>query len=97
MTGKESKRHYVLIKNFNTFMYDRTLHRGRKHFCYHFLEAFRTLEKFEFHIKDCFRINGKQKIKMPKQANTSDANIMREKESTIYDLCRFGKYSSARR
>ena len=34
---------------------------------------------------------------MPKQANTSDANIMREKESTIYDLCRFGKYSSARR
>ena len=58
MTGKESKRHYVLIKNFNTFMYDRTLHRGRKHFCYYFL-AFRTLQKFEFHIKDCFRINGK--------------------------------------
>ena len=39
-------------------MYDRTLHRGRKHFCYYFL-AFRTLQKFEFHIKDCFRINGK--------------------------------------
>ena len=34
---------------------------------------------------------------MPKQANTSDSNIVREKESTIYDLCRFGKYSSARR
>ena len=29
---EKDKRHYVLIKNFNTFMYDHTLHRGRKHF-----------------------------------------------------------------
>ena len=29
---EEGKRHYVLIKDFNTFMYDHTLHRGKKHF-----------------------------------------------------------------
>ena len=32
LIGKEGKRRYVLIKDFNTFMYDQTLHRGRKHF-----------------------------------------------------------------
>ena len=33
LIGEEEKRHYVLIKDFNTFMYDHTLHRRRKHFC----------------------------------------------------------------
>ena len=32
LIGEESKRHYVLIKDFNTFMYDYTLHCARKHF-----------------------------------------------------------------
>ena len=32
LTAKESKRHYALIKDFNTFMYGQTSHRGRKHF-----------------------------------------------------------------
>ena len=31
-TGEEGKGHFVLIKDFNIFMYDHTLHRGRKHF-----------------------------------------------------------------
>ena len=29
----EGKRYYVLITDFDTFMYDHILHRGRKHFC----------------------------------------------------------------
>ena len=29
---KEGKRHCVLIKYFNIFSYDHTLHRARKHF-----------------------------------------------------------------
>ena len=33
LIGEEGKGHYVLIKDFNTFMYGHTLHRGRKHFC----------------------------------------------------------------
>ena len=35
------------------------IYRGRK--------AFRTAEKLKHHIKDCFKINGKQTIKMPKR------------------------------
>ena len=31
----------VFIKDFNTFMYDHTLHHGRKHFCCYCLQAFR--------------------------------------------------------
>ena len=30
--GEEGKRHYVIIKDYNTFIYDHTLHCGRKHF-----------------------------------------------------------------
>ena len=32
-------RNYVLIKDFNTFMYDHTLHQGRKHLCQYCLQA----------------------------------------------------------
>ena len=30
LIGEGEKNHYVLIKDFNTFMYDHTLHRGKK-------------------------------------------------------------------
>ena len=43
-------------------MYDHTLHRGRKHFCHCFLQAFSTEEIWKCHITDCFKINGKQRI-----------------------------------
>ena len=67
LIGEEGKRHYVLVKDFNTFMYDHTLHRGRKPFCCYCLQAFSTEELLKCHIKDCFKINGKQKIIMPKK------------------------------
>ena len=65
--GEEGKRHYVFIKDFNTFMYDHTLHCGKKHFCCYCLQAFSTEEILKCCIKGCFRINGKQKIKVPKK------------------------------
>ena len=42
LIGEKDKKHYVLIKDFNTFMYDHSLHRGRKHFCPYCLHAFIT-------------------------------------------------------
>ena len=30
---KKDKKHYALLKDFNTFMYDHSFHRERKHFC----------------------------------------------------------------
>ena len=48
-------------------MYDHTLHCGRKHFCHYCLQAFSTEELLKNHIKNCFKINGKQRIVMPKK------------------------------
>ena len=65
--GEEGKRHCVLIKDFNMFMYDYTLHRGRKHFYSYCLQAFSTEEILKRQIKDCLKINGKQIIVMHKK------------------------------
>ena len=67
LTGEEGKRHCLLTKDFNTFMYDLTLHRIRKHFCCYCLPAFSTEEILKRCIKDCFKIYGKQRIIMPKK------------------------------
>ena len=48
-------------------MCDHTLHRERKDFCRYCLQAFSTEEISKCHVKDCFKINGKQRIKRPKQ------------------------------
>ena len=64
MIGEGEK--YVLIRDSNTFIYDHTLHHGRKHVCPDCLQAFRTTEKLTCHIKDCFKINGKE-TKIPKK------------------------------
>ena len=66
LIGEEATIHHVLIKDFNTFMYDHTLHCGRKHFCCYCLQAFSTEKMLKCHVKDCFKINGKQMIKMTK-------------------------------
>ena len=63
MIGEGGKKHYALINDFNRFMYDPE----RKHFCCYCLHAFITKEILKLHIKDCFKINGKQTIKMPKK------------------------------
>ena len=65
--GEKNKKHYVLIKDFNTFIYDYTLHRERKPFCRYFLHLFITAEISKRQIKGTFRNNGKQRIIMPKK------------------------------
>ena len=58
--------HYVLIKNFNTFIYDHTLHCGRKHFYCYCLQAFHTENILKSHVKDFFKMNDKQMIGISK-------------------------------
>ena len=60
-------------------MYDHTLHRGKKILCHYCLQAFSTEEILKRHIKDCFKINDKQKIIMPKKVNMLNSKIMKEK------------------
>ena len=59
----KENRHYVVIKKFNTFMYDHTLH---LHFCLYSLQIFSTEKILKRHIKDRFEINSKQYNKIPK-------------------------------
>ena len=48
-------------------MYDHTSHRGKNYFCRYCLQALSTEEMLKRHIKNCFKINGKQRIIMPKK------------------------------
>ena len=62
-------------QSFNTFMYDHTLNRERKHFCRNCLQAFTIKEISKRYIKDYFKINGKQKIIMLKNVNLLNPKI----------------------
>ena len=61
---EEEKKRYLLIEDFNKFMYDHTSHCGRKHFCSYCLQAFSSEEILKSHIKDCLKNNDKQTIKI---------------------------------
>ena len=72
----EDKIHYVLIKDFNKFMYDHTLHS----YCY-CSEAFRTTKILKSHVNDCFKVNGEQMIKVTKKKNMLDPKIMKRNQN----------------
>ena len=67
MIGEEVKRHYVLIKDFNNFIYDHTLHCRKKDFRRYCLQAFRMEEILKHDIEYRFMINDKQIIIMLKK------------------------------
>ena len=42
MYEENVEKKHVIIEDFNTFMYNHTLHRRKNHFCFYFLQAFST-------------------------------------------------------
>ena len=66
LISKDEKRHFVYIKDFNRFMYNKTKHNCKKHFCIHCLQCFSTKEILNNHLENCLIINKKQNIVMPK-------------------------------
>ena len=64
---KDEKKHYVLIKDFNVFMYNQSKHKERKHFCMYCLQCFSSERILANHVNNCLTINGAQAIDMPKQ------------------------------
>ena len=64
---KDEKKHYVLIKDFNAFMYNQWKHKERKHFCMYCLQCFSSERILANHVNNCLTINGAQAINMPKQ------------------------------
>ena len=68
ITENENK-HYVLIKNFNRFMYNQTKYQHKKHFCMFCLQCFSSERVLKNHKENCIQVNGKQAIKMPDEDN----------------------------
>ena len=64
---ENEKKHYVLIKDFNAFMYNQTKHKERKHFCMYCLQCFSSERILANHVNNCLTVNGAQAINMPKQ------------------------------
>ena len=70
---KDKNKHYVLIQDFNKFMYNQTKHKERKHFCMYCLQCFSSEIILNNHKVNCLQVNGTQSIKMP----TKDNNILK--------------------
>ena len=68
ITENENK-HYVLIEDFNRFMYNQTKHKERKHFCMDCLQCFSFERVLNDHRDNCIQVNGTQAIKMPDKGN----------------------------
>ena len=68
ITEGENK-HYVLIKDFNKFMFNQTKHEHRKHFCMHCLQCFSREDVLTEHKNNCISINGEQAIEMPEKGD----------------------------
>ena len=63
--------HYVLIKDFNKFMFNQTKHEHRKYFCMYCLQCFSREDVLTEHKNNCIVINGEQAIKMPEKGNNT--------------------------
>ena len=64
---KDEKKHYVLIKDFNKFMYNQTKHKEKKHFCKYCLQCFSSERVLNNHKENCIQVNGTQAVNMPKK------------------------------
>ena len=69
LVTKDKNKHYVLIKDFNKFMYNQTKHKDKKHFCMHSLQCFSSEKVLNNHKDNCIQINGTQAVKMPDKDN----------------------------
>ena len=68
---EDENKHYVLIKDFNRFMYNQTKHEHKKHFCMHCLQCFSSEEVLNNHKNNCIQVNGTQAIEMPNKDNNT--------------------------
>ena len=69
LVTKDENKHYVLIKDFNKFMYNQTKHKERKNFCMYCLQCFSSERVLNNHKENCIQVNGQQAIKMPDKDN----------------------------
>ena len=64
LISNEFKSHYVYIKDFDRFMFNKTKNKNKKHFCKCCIQCFSSKEILIEHKEDCLVINGKQSVKL---------------------------------
>ena len=79
LVDKKGHCHYVLIKDFNTFLYNQTLLCDRKHFWCYCLQYFSAAQLLERHVNDCFEIDGKWMTKIAKKVKLLSLKTAQEK------------------
>ena len=62
----ENKSHYVNIKDFNRFMFNKTKNKNSKYFCGCCLQCFSSKNFLTEHKENCLIINDKQNVKLGK-------------------------------
>ena len=67
LTSNNFVSHYVYIKDFNRFMFNKTKHKGKKYFCKSCLQCFSSDKMLKKHKEDCLMINGKKNVKLEKE------------------------------
>ena len=77
---EQGKKQYVLVKNSNKFMYECTLHYGRK-------PAFSIAEMLKSFVNKDFKINGKQMIKMSKKGKYVRFETYKNKIKSTFMIC----------
>ena len=77
MVGDGEIKHALVI-DFNTFIYDHSLHRGRKNVCHYCLPAFIIEEILKRHVQYCYKINS-QTVKMAKKDEYVKSKIFERK------------------
>ena len=80
---KNEKKHYVLIKDFNKFMFNQTKHKNKKHFCMHCLQCFSSDRVLNEHEDNCIQVNGVQAVKMPDKDNNTLKFINFHKQQAV--------------
>lgn len=86
---EEKNQHYVLIKDFNKLMFNRTKHKEQKYFCMHCLQCFSSEDVLNKHKTHGMVISGEKAIKMPEKGKkyTEIPKLPQATTSTICDLC----------
>ena len=64
LIADENKFHYVYIKDFHRFMYNKTKNKNKKYFCKFCLQCFTSEKVLIEHKENCLIINGKQSVKL---------------------------------
>ena len=60
----ENNSHYVYIKDFNKFMFNKKKHKNKKHLRRYCLQCFSSKKVLVEHKETCLKINAEQTVKL---------------------------------